>query len=178
MGSTSITNRGIEQMTRNYSDANYLEVFNDDWKELVCDKNGCLDLDKVARELRDYSLLMQCTSIVYDNICNVSHPFTDPDHILKAIDESIERRAEKLFEEKNQIKVERVTNPEWDYAKVYRELHSTLQKLIALLNYLAQQDSATMAFIAAASVKLVVISTEVVKTHKNLESIAIDNYAN
>ncbi|BDA75968.1 hypothetical protein CAL7716_101340 (plasmid) [Calothrix sp. PCC 7716] len=165
-------------MERDYTDGDYMQVLASDWKKIVCDENGNIILGKVARELHDYSLLMQCTSIVYDNICNVSHPFTDPDHILKAIDESIERRAEKLFEEKNQIKLERVTNPEWDYAKVYRELHSTLQKLIALLNYLAQQDSATMASIAAASVKLVVISTEVVKTHKNLESIAIDNYAN
>ncbi|BAZ18392.1 hypothetical protein NIES4071_102770 (plasmid) [Calothrix sp. NIES-4071] len=165
-------------MERDYTDSDYMQVLASDWKKIVCNENGNIILDKVARELRDYSLLMQCTSFVYDNICNVSHPFTDSDHILKAIDESIERRVEKLFEEKNQIKLERVTNPEWDYAKVYRELHSTLQKLIALLNYLAQKDSATMASIAAASVKLVVISTEVVKTHKNLESIAIDNCAN
>ncbi|OKH45321.1 hypothetical protein NIES2101_26815 [Calothrix sp. HK-06] len=165
-------------MERNYTDGDYMEVFASDWKDVVCDKNGTLDLDKVARELRDYSLLIDCTSLVYDNICNVSAPFTKPEHIIDAIDESIERRAEELLQEKIVDTLGTLTktehNQSWDYGVIYRQLQGASKTLIALLNYLAQQDSATMASIAAVSMKLVEISGEITKTHKTFEQIAID----
>lgn len=166
-------------MERDYTDGDYMQVFASDWKKIVCDESGNIILDKVACELRDYSVLMQCTSIVYDNICNVSHPFTDPDHILNTINESIEKRAEELLQEKIAATLGTLTktehNLDWDYAVIYRQLQGACKTLIALLNYLAQQDSATMASIAAASVELVAISGELVETHKMFQSIAIDN---
>jgi hypothetical protein len=90
-------------MDRQYEDGDYMKVFEEDWRHIVCDKEGNLALDLVARELRDYSLLMQCTSMVYNDILNVSKPFANPECIIKAINQVIDEAAEEAREETRQL---------------------------------------------------------------------------
>ncbi len=95
-----------------YEHGDYMQTFIKEWKEVVCDENGNLILDKVARELKDYSLLMECTSYVYCDIANLSKPFTNPIYILDAINEDIKASAEELVKERYQELLDRIAELE------------------------------------------------------------------
>ena len=101
-----------EYIPNDYTQGDYLRTFDEDWRDIVCDKNGRLKIDQVARELHDYSLLMHCTSIVYDHIANLSKPFTCPEVIVDAINESIRESAEELVKERYQELLDRIAELE------------------------------------------------------------------
>jgi hypothetical protein len=89
-------------VTREYEEGDYMEVLNESWEHLVCNLDGNLNLELVARELRDYSLLTQCTSEVYENILNVSKPFANPQLIIQAIHQKIDVAREEAREKARQ----------------------------------------------------------------------------
>jgi hypothetical protein len=90
-------------MTKEYKDGDHMEVFENDWKHIVCDKKGNLVLELVARELRDYGLLMQSTSTVYEDILNISKPFANPVLVIKAINQVIDEAVEEARKEMRQL---------------------------------------------------------------------------
>lgn len=67
----------------------YMATFNEFWRELVTDDTGQLDLDKVARELADYSLLLDEVPKAYDEVTGgqLSKPNTAAHHVVAAADE-------------------------------------------------------------------------------------------
>ncbi|MBD2504896.1 hypothetical protein [Anabaena azotica] len=66
--------------------------FDNFWRDIVCDENGCLDLEKVKRELYDYSLAMQYVSEVYCELTNghISKIHADPQIVIRMVYEQIE----------------------------------------------------------------------------------------
>lgn len=61
----------------------YMEHYRRYWADLV-ETDGQLDLDKVARELADYSVVAGCASTVFEELAGLSKPNTDPVHVLEA----------------------------------------------------------------------------------------------
>ncbi|MBW4598966.1 MAG: hypothetical protein KME29_04960 [Calothrix sp. FI2-JRJ7] len=86
-------------MQNKYAESDYMGVFEKEWKRLVCDEGGNLILDKVARELHDYSLLMENCTNVLQEYTFLSKPFTRADYVVEKIDEIIERRVQERLEE-------------------------------------------------------------------------------
>lgn len=72
----------------------HMEEFRDFWQPLVCDGDGTLELDKVARELADLLWLGRAISVVYAHVTGgcASKPFTLPDVITQLADEEVMRQ--------------------------------------------------------------------------------------
>lgn len=62
--------------------ADYAVTFERDWRELVTDEHD-FDLDKVARELADYTLVMEEASTVYYELAGFSKPNTAAVHVIE-----------------------------------------------------------------------------------------------
>lgn len=68
----------------------YMVKFDEFSRDLVTDPTtGELDVDRVARELFDYSNLMAAASEVYSHVAGLSKPNTDPVHVTAAHDEAV-----------------------------------------------------------------------------------------
>jgi len=69
---------------------NYEKKFEEDWKELVCNEDGTLNMDKVMRELYDYSFLLASVPKVYCHITGgkISKPNTLPGVVIAEADDS------------------------------------------------------------------------------------------
>lgn len=67
----------------------YMKVYNEFWKGLVTDEQGNLDLDKVARELYDYHIVMGEVGEVYEHVTGgrLSKPNTAAHHVTSYADE-------------------------------------------------------------------------------------------
>lgn len=67
---------------------NYIDIYEEKWKHLV-GTDGKLDLDKVMRELADYSMIMKNYSIVLEKITKsrISYLTTSPKDILRVHEE-------------------------------------------------------------------------------------------
>lgn len=63
-----------------------MATFNEFWRELVTDGAGQLDLDKVARELHDYHVVMGEVGKAYDELTGgrISKPNTAAHHVVEA----------------------------------------------------------------------------------------------
>ena len=81
----------------------YKKVFQQRWESVVCDKNGKLILDKVMRELSDYSTLYDNCSLAFDLMVNISNPFSNANQLAELhqqkIHEMIEEHTQPLEEE-------------------------------------------------------------------------------
>ena len=75
---------------------NHMDVYNEFWKPIVEDNNGALSLDKVAKELADFSDLMdRMTKLNY--LCSdgvLSYPTYDAETIYSAFQEALDERYE------------------------------------------------------------------------------------
>lgn len=69
----------------------YMVKFDDVWRNLVCDGSGELVVDKVARELFDYSTVMDGATEVYMAVANLSKPNTAPHHVIAAHEREVSR---------------------------------------------------------------------------------------
>lgn len=68
----------------------YMVKFDEFWRGLVCDEaTGELVLDKVARELHDYSMVMDGATEVYMAVANLSKPNTAPHHVIAAHEQRV-----------------------------------------------------------------------------------------
>lgn len=77
----------------------YMIEFDRDWRHLVTDEHGNLDVDKIARELSDFSRVMDNASRVYEELSGLSKPLTDPAYVLQgAEDRYAETYADYLCE--------------------------------------------------------------------------------
>lgn len=67
----------------------YKQVFDDFWKEIVCDENGNLKLDQVQRELFDYWVAIQNVPKVYCELTGgmFSKLNTDAAYVINAAEE-------------------------------------------------------------------------------------------
>jgi len=84
----------------------YEKEYEDFWKEIV-ETDGVMDIDKVKRELSDFSKLIENIPLVYDHITNgqVSKPLTDPNVVIalhddirtKDIDEAIQEHIDIAY---------------------------------------------------------------------------------
>lgn len=61
----------------------------DDWKNIVTNKDGTLNLEQIKKELYDYSILLKNVSLIFDHITggHISKPFTDPKAVMQQTDE-------------------------------------------------------------------------------------------
>jgi hypothetical protein len=75
------------EFRHDYTDGDYERTFNEEWKRIVCDKDGNLILEQVMKELHDYSMLMENASLVYNEFTPYSKPHTDPKYVIQAITE-------------------------------------------------------------------------------------------
>jgi hypothetical protein len=64
----------------------YMGHYEQFWAAIVA-PDGVLDLDQVARELADYSVVMEEASKVYSELAGLSKPNTAAGHILAAAEE-------------------------------------------------------------------------------------------
>ena len=71
---------------------NYVDTYNDFWKELVEDKHGNLSKEKMMRELHDFKMVMENVSKVYMHITNsrISKPNTLAEVVIEQADEYYE----------------------------------------------------------------------------------------
>jgi len=76
-----------DELTRDYD-----HTWDTFWKDLVCDENGELDLDKVKRELHDYGVCIDQVGKVYDHVTGglLTKPNTAAEHVIGAFDESVD----------------------------------------------------------------------------------------
>ena len=84
----------------------YMQTYEDFWKELV-ETDGKLDLDKVARELSDYCVILNNVSEVYCHVTGsrISKPNTSAGAVIaEADDYSTKMMHEEVVEELNSIK--------------------------------------------------------------------------
>lgn len=74
----------------------YKQTFADFWKELVCDADGNLILDRVMRELHDYRTLLMNVPKVYSHVTGgkVSKANTDADVVIALADDSYQESYE------------------------------------------------------------------------------------
>jgi hypothetical protein len=72
-------------MTDTNETPDYMVDFDRFWRPLVTDKYGALDVEKIARELGDYRVVMNEVSTVYDELTNgrFSKPNTASGYIIE-----------------------------------------------------------------------------------------------
>ncbi|MFD0902358.1 hypothetical protein [Actinomadura sediminis] len=70
----------------------YVETYNDFWREIVENPDGTLNRDQVMRELYDYRVVMEEVSKAYGEVTGglLSKPNTAAHHIVAAVEERIE----------------------------------------------------------------------------------------
>lgn len=108
----------------------YEQVFDDFWKEIVCNEKGELDPDKVKRELFDYWVAIENVPKVYSEITggNFSKLNTDYIHVVQAATEHYSR-----VYQSEQTTGYAVPDPAWDYCTVWQQVtaaHAALEKLM------------------------------------------------
>jgi len=80
--------------------SDYMDSFNEFWRDLVTDEHGNLDEDKVARELFDYGVVMEEASTVFEELAGFSKPNTAAHHVITAANQRFgEIYAEQLLDE-------------------------------------------------------------------------------
>jgi len=77
----------------------YEKTFENFWRDLVCKKDGNLDVDLVKRELHDYSMVMGEVSKVYMHITGgrISKPNTMAHEVIDEAD----RNYKEAFEDED-----------------------------------------------------------------------------
>lgn len=106
----------------------YMATYRDFWADLV-ETDGQLDLDKVARELSDYRVLMDNASEVYDALANLSKPNTSAHAVIS---EAYSRREAAIEEATKEAEAERdealarTARLEQSYNEVFAELSTSL----------------------------------------------------
>jgi hypothetical protein len=84
-------------MTTTPDTPDYMQSFDTYWRDIVCDPDGSLNLDKVARELADALTLQNSLTEVYSAVSNgaVSKPFTLPSVVIGLHEEACMREADE-----------------------------------------------------------------------------------
>lgn len=70
----------------------YVQTYDDFWREIVENPDGTLNRDQVMRELHDYRTLLEEVPKAYDEVTGgrLSKPNTAAQHVIAAVDERIE----------------------------------------------------------------------------------------
>lgn len=76
-------------------DRNWRDVYDSFWKKIV-ETDGQLDVDKVARELSDYKLMLDQVPLVYAHVSGglLSKPFYDAAAVIRIAEENVRQRIE------------------------------------------------------------------------------------
>jgi hypothetical protein len=82
-------------------EADYMDTYRDNWKEIVEWPDGTLNLDQVARELHDYWGLMRRVAEVYGNVTGgrISKPNTLASAVITLADERINEAEREVIED-------------------------------------------------------------------------------
>ncbi len=96
------------------------QVYQDFWKEIICDNNGNIDIEQVKKELCDYYKILQEVPKVYCEITGglLSKPLYDAETVLQVFRDRYASKAwavDYLLEDWNLITAECETNA--DYKK-------------------------------------------------------------
>lgn len=77
------------------------EVFDDFWRDIVCDGEGNLDPERVKAELFDFHFVIGSVSAVYDSLTSgrLSKPNYTPDVVINQVNELQERELTEAAEE-------------------------------------------------------------------------------
>ena len=97
------------------------QVYQDFWKEIICDKDGNIDIEKVKNELCDYYIMLQEVPKVYIEITDglLSKPLYDAEIVLGVFRDRYANKAgvvDFLLDDWDFITAECKTNA--DYKKV------------------------------------------------------------
>lgn len=96
------------------------QIYQDFWKEIICDKDGNIDIEKVKNELHDYYIMLEEVPKVYSEITDgiLSNPLYDAETVLSFFRDKYANKAgatDYLSDDWNLITAECVTNA--DYKK-------------------------------------------------------------
>lgn len=73
-----------------FENLDHVELFEEVWRHQVVDPaTGELDVDRVARELFDFWVLMGNVSQVYEHVAGLTKPNTDPKYVIAAHDDAV-----------------------------------------------------------------------------------------
>lgn len=97
------------------------QVYQDFWEEIICDKDGNIDVEQVKKELCDYYKMLQEVPKVYIEVTDgiLSKPLYDAETVLNFFRDRYANKAgavDRLSEGWNDITAECKTNA--DYKKV------------------------------------------------------------
>jgi hypothetical protein len=77
----------------------YEETYAKNWQHLVETPDGTLNRDQVMRELHDFTTVMHCASMVFEELAGFSKPNTDPKYVIEYAERQYnERYADYLCE--------------------------------------------------------------------------------
>lgn len=87
----------------------YVKTYHDYWQELVEDKNGNLDKDKVMRELHDYHTLIEQVPKVYEYVTGgaTANPMVLPEVIKSLADDWVQEACDDAIKEHTDAKLEK-----------------------------------------------------------------------
>lgn len=75
----------------------YEQVFDEFWREIVCNEDGTLNVDQVKRELHDFHTLIENVPKVYDHVSGgrISKPNTLAFEVISCFEEHVDRCVEE-----------------------------------------------------------------------------------
>jgi hypothetical protein len=89
-GTYSTHGRGwtfVSQVPVREAKPDYMTEFDNFWRARVTDESGALDVDKVARELFDYNVVMTEASSAYEELAGLSKPNSAAVHVIRMAQE-------------------------------------------------------------------------------------------
>lgn len=97
------------------------QVYQDFWKEIICDKDGNINIEKVKNELHDYYIMLEEVPKVYSEITDglLSKPLYDAEIVLGVFRDRYANKAgatDYLSDDWNLITAECVTNADYKRA--------------------------------------------------------------
>ncbi|ADP32517.1 hypothetical protein [Bacillus atrophaeus] len=83
--------------------ADYKDVYESFWKQIIEDEKGNINKDQLMKELSDYKYLLDSIPSVYEEVtCHgVSKPFADPKYVMESHREAFINRRYALEDLKN-----------------------------------------------------------------------------
>lgn len=119
--------------------SDYMKKYDDFWKELV-EKNGEIDRDAVARELFDYSMLIDNTSKVFDDITGgaISKPNTLASEVLIEAQRVSQMEAEEYAAEETSDLRAKLAASEAENERLKCELENTIARLDVVAHSVAR----------------------------------------
>lgn len=66
-----------------------MKVYEDFWKPIICNEDGTINEEQLAKELFDFHESISNVAVAYNHVAGVSKITTDPGFIMDAYDKAI-----------------------------------------------------------------------------------------